>query len=259
MQSNQKTGRLDGKRALITGAASGIGLACARRMAAEGARVVLTDIDAVAGQAATASIVGARFVHLDVSDEHAWRCAVAGLPAMLGGLDILVNNAGIGIGGDITLLSLADWRRQQAVNLDGCFLGIKHALPLIRTSGMAGAIINIASVTGIRGSGVFVSYSASKGGMVSLTRAVARQCATARDGVRVNAIAPGIIDTPIFARLERADGAAADPVETAARLVPLGHAGLPDDIAYAAIYLASDEARYVTGIVLPVDGGLLMG
>jgi NAD(P)-dependent dehydrogenase (short-subunit alcohol dehydrogenase family) len=255
MQSYNKSGRLDGKRALITGAASGIGLACARRMAAEGAQVVLADIDAVAGRAAAASIDGAGFVHLDVSEEGAWREAIATLAA----LDILVNNAGIGIGGDITQLSLDDWRRQQAVNLDGTFLGIKHALPLIRRSSAAGAIINIASVTGIRGSGVFVSYAASKGGVVTLTRAVARQCAAARDGVRVNAIAPGIIDTPIFARLEGVDGAAADPIETATRLVPLGRVGQPDDIAHAAVYLASDEARYVTGVVLPVDGGLLMG
>lgn len=259
MQSDENPGRLAGKRALVTGAASGIGLACARRMAAEGAHVLLTDVDSAAGRAAAASIAGAAFLSLDVSDEGAWRETVAALPALLGGLDILVNNAGIGIGGDITQLSLDDWRRQQAVNLDGSFLGIKHGLPLIRQSSAAGAIVNIASVTGIRGSGVFVSYAASKGGVVSLTRSVARQCAAARDGVRVNAIAPGIIDTPIFARLEGVDGAAADPVETAARLVPLGHAGLPDDVAHAAVYLASDEARYVTGVVLPVDGGLLMG
>jgi NAD(P)-dependent dehydrogenase (short-subunit alcohol dehydrogenase family) len=259
MQSDKKSGRLSEKCALITGAASGIGLACARQMAAQGAAVVLADIDVAAGQAAAASIAGAAFVRLDVSDEGAWRDAVAGLTATLGGLDILVNNAGIGIGGDITQLSLGDWRRQQAVNLDGTFLGIKHTLPLIRRSGTAGAIINIASVTGIRGSGVFVSYAASKGGVVTLTRAVARQCAAARDGVRVNAIAPGIIDTPIFGRLEGVEGAAADPVEAATQLVPLGRVGMPDDIAHAAVYLASDEARYVTGIVLPVDGGLLMG
>jgi NAD(P)-dependent dehydrogenase (short-subunit alcohol dehydrogenase family) len=259
MQSNEQTHRLAGKRALITGAASGIGLACARRIAAEGAGVVLADIDEEGGRAAAATIAGAHFVRLDVGEEGDWHDAVAALPALLGGLDILVNNAGIGIGGDITRLSLDDWRRQQAVNLDGTFLGIKHALPLIRQGGMAGAIVNIASVTGLRGSGVFVSYAASKGGVIALTRAVARQCAAARDGVRVNAIAPGIIDTPIFGRLEGVDGAAADPVETAARLVPLGHAGLPDDVAHAAVYLAGDEARYVTGIVLPVDGGLLMG
>lgn len=246
--------RLAGKHALITGAASGIGLACAQVMAREGATVVLTDIDPV-GEEAAAAIPGARFLPLDVADESAWREVIA----QQTGLDILVNNAGIGIGGDVTALSLADWQRQQAVNLDGAFLGIKHALPLIRRSSAAGAIVNIASVTGIRGSGVFASYAASKGGVISLTRSVARACAAAGDGVRVNAIAPGVIDTPIFTRFEGVDAAASDPVATAARLVPLGRAGQPDDIAHAAVYLASDEARYVTGIVLPVDGGLLMG
>lgn len=258
MQSVDSGGRLAGKCALITGAASGIGLACARRMAAAGARVMLADIDVAAGEAAAATIAGAAFVALDVSHEDAWQSAMAGLRATLGGLDILVNNAGIGIGGDITDLSLVDWRRQQAVNLDGTFLGIKHGLPLIRCSSAAGAIINVASVTGIRGSGTFVSYAASKGGVVSLTRAVARQCAAQGDGVRVNAIAPGIIDTPIFSRLEGA-GAPIDPAQAAAQLVPLGRVGLPDDVAHAAVYLASDEARYVTGVVLPVDGGLLIG
>lgn len=246
--------RLAGKHALITGAASGIGLACAQVMAREGATVVLTDIDPV-GEEAAAAIPGARFLPLDVADESAWREVIA----QQTGLDILVNNAGVGIGGDVTALSLADWQRQQAVNLDGAFLGIKHALPLIRRSGAAGAIVNIASVTGIRGSGVFASYAASKGGVISLTRSVARACAAAGDGVRVNAIAPGVIDTPNFTRFEGVDDAASDPVATAAQLVPLGRAGQPDDIAHAAVYLASDEARYVTGIVLPVDGGLLMG
>ncbi len=253
---------INGARALITGAASGIGRACAEAMAREGARVIVADIDGKSGPQVAAA-VGGRFLSLDVSVEADWARAVAELAADGGGLDILVNNAGIGIGGDITALALADWQRQLAVNLDGTFLGIKHALPLLRAarrpSGEAGTIINIASVTGIRGSGVFVAYAASKGGVIALTRSVARQCALARDGVRVNAIAPGVIDTPIFDRIEGVDSDAADAAATAARLVPLGRAGRPADIAEAAVYLASDAARYVTGVVLPVDGGLLMG
>ncbi|GLS98856.1 hypothetical protein GCM10007897_02340 [Sphingobium jiangsuense] len=137
---------------------------------------------------------------------------------------------------------------------------MKHMLPLIRRGDGRGAIINIASVTGIRGSGVFVSYSASKSGLIGFTRALARQCAAANDGVRVNAIAPGIIDTPIFARLEGVAGTSSqDASASAAGLVPLGRPGRPEDIAHAAVCLASDEAAYVTGIVLPVDGGLLTG
>lgn len=260
MQSNERNGRLAGRTALITGAGSGIGRACADIMAAAGAHVLVTDIDiAAAERTATAIGPSASPFPLDVTNEPAWRRATAAAAERMGGLDILVNNAGIGIAADITRLSLSDWRRQQAVNLDGSFLGIKHGLPLIRSGRRGGAIINIASVTGIRGSGVFVPYAASKGGVVALTRAVARQCAAARDGVRVNAIAPGVIDTPIFARLEGVSGDAGDAGGTAARLVPLGHAGQPEDIGHAALYLASEEARYVTGIVLPVDGGLLMG
>jgi NAD(P)-dependent dehydrogenase (short-subunit alcohol dehydrogenase family) len=251
-----KMDRLAGKIALVTGAASGIGLACAAAMARQGARVFLADIDDAAG--AADAIAGASYLSIDVRDEGAWQHAVSAVRDDAGRLDILVNNAGIGIGGPIEALALEDWRRQQAVNLDGAFLGIKHALPLIRASG-GGSIVNIASVTGIRGSGTFVSYAASKGGLIALSRAVALQCARARDRVRVNCVAPGIIDTPIFARLEGVSGSAADAAASAERLVPLGHAGTPDDIAQAVVYLASDEARYVTGTELVVDGGLLIG
>lgn len=233
-----------------------------RRGDGEGAEVILSDIDEEAGRRAAAQ-VGGRFQVLDVCSQGDWERAMAAAVANGGGLDILVNNAGIGIGGDITKLTLADWQRQMAVNLDGTFLGMKHAFPVLRaarrSNGDAGTIINIASVTGIRGSAVFVGYAASKGGVIALTRSVDRQCALAKDGVRVNAIAPGVIDTPIFERMEGVDGDASDAAATAGRLVPLGRPGQPGDVAEAAVWLASDAARYVTGIVLPVDGGLLMG
>lgn len=250
--------RLSGKVALVTGAASGIGLACAAAMTRQGARVFLADVDDAAGMAAAGAIAGASYLSLDVRDEAAWKRAISAVQGAAGRLDVLVNNAGIGIGGPIEALALEDWRRQQAVNLDGAFLGIKHALPLMRAGG-GGSIVNIASVTGIRGSGTFVSYAASKGGLIALSRAVALQCARARDSVRVNCVAPGIVDTPIFARLEGVSGSAADAAASAARLVPLGHAGTPEDIAHAVVYLTSDEARYVTGTELVVDGGLLIG
>lgn len=250
--------RLEHKRVLITGAASGIGLACARIMASQGADVIGSDVDhaalaAVAGEAGMAATLP-----LNVAEEHDWIAAVAEVRRMFGGLDALVHSAGIGVGGDLTTLSLESWRRQQAVNLDGAFLAIKHVLPLLREAG-GGSITLIASVTGIRGSAVFAPYAASKAGVIALMRSAARASAAAGDGVRVNAIAPGVIATPIFGRMEGVDAAASDPVGTAARLVPLGRAGQPEDIAHAAVYLASDEANYVTGVVLPVDGGLLMG
>lgn len=259
--------RLAGKVALITGAASGIGLACAEAMLSEGATVWLTDIDASicnhqADRLADGRHGRAHCLRLDVTEENEWVAAMDAVIAHDRRLDILVNNAGIGIGGDITALSLDDWRRQQAVNLDGMFLGIKHALPRMRAEkkgAKGGAIVNIASVTGIRGSGVFVSYAAAKGGVLALTRAVAKQCAAQKDGIRVNAICPGVIDTPIFKALEGVDGDAADPSATAATLVPLGHVGQPEDIAWGAVYLASDQARYVTGTQLVIDGGLLIG
>lgn len=249
--------RLNDKRVLITGAASGIGLACAREMASQGARVIGSDIDRVA-LTAVADEAGMRAsMVLDVAEEQDWLAAAARTTDMFGGLDALVHSAGIGVGGDLTNLSLDSWRRQQAVNLDGAFLAIKHMLPLLREAEGA-SITLIASVTGIRGSAVFAPYAASKAGVIALMRSAAQASAAAEDGVRVNAIAPGVIATPIFGRMEGVDAAASDPIATAARLVPLGRAGQPEDIAHAAVYLASDEATYVTGVVLPVDGGLLI-
>lgn len=249
--------RLENKRVLVTGAASGIGLACAQVMVSHGARVIGSDIDGSALAAVADEAGMAAAVPLDVADEHDWAAAAAEVSRRLGGLDALVHSAGIGVGGDLTTLPLENWRRQQAVNLDGAFLAIKHMLPLLRESG-GGSITLIASVTGIRGSAVFAPYAASKAGVIALARSAAQASAAAGDNVRVNAIAPGVIATPIFDRMEGVDAAASDPIATAARLVPLGRAGQPEDIAHAAVYLASDEAAYVTGIVLPVDGGLLM-
>lgn len=250
-----------GKIALITGAASGIGRACAIRLAQEGARILVADIQDARGEACAAEIRAAGgeavFRRLDVTDEAAWIGAIDEVRQRWGRLDVLVNNAGIGIGGPITELSLEDWRRQQAVNLDGVFLGIKHALPLMRAGG-GGSIVNMSSVTAMVGSGTFVSYAAAKGGVRALTKAVARQCAALKDGVRVNSVHPGVIDTPIFAALEGVPAEARDPAAFVKALVPFGTAGRPEDIAGAVAYLAGDDARYVTGSELVVDGGLLI-
>lgn len=249
--------RLKHKRIMVTGAASGIGRACARMMTRQSARIVGTDIDAkglgvVGREDGLAATIG-----MDVAVEADWIVAMRHAVDRLGGLDGIVHSAGIGVGGDLTILSLERWRHQQAVNLDSSFLAIKHALPVLRDAG-GGSITFIASVTGVRGSAVFAPYAASKAGVIALMRSAARASAAVADGVRVNAIAPGVIDTPIFERMEGVDAGATDALATARRLVPLGRAGQPEDIAQAAIYLTSDEASYVTGIVLPVDGGLLM-
>jgi NAD(P)-dependent dehydrogenase (short-subunit alcohol dehydrogenase family) len=257
-----EAGRLSNKIALVTGAASGIGLATAQLFAHEGATVILSDIQDAEGEAAAAR-VGARYLHLDVANEDEWIAVLKTIRDRHGRMDILVNNAGMAIGGDITRLSLADWQRQQAINVEGVFLGIKHALPLMRENG-GGAIVNVSSTAALTGSGNLVSYAATKGAVRSLTRSVALQCAARKDGVRVNAVYPGIIDTPIYGQFEGApsvgaDGTkplARDPEALSARFVPFGVPGTPHDIAAGILYLASDDARYVTGTELVIDGGL---
>lgn len=262
-------GKLTGKVALVTGAASGIGKGCAIRLAEEGAAVVASDIDAAMGEDCVKEIARkggkAIFLKHDVASEENWMSVIAETKARFGRLDILVNNAGIAIAGPIAELSLADWKRQIGINLDGVFLGTKHGLPLMRAGG-GGSIINIASTVALTGSGNMPSYSATKGGVRAFTKSVALQCASAKDGVRVNAIYPGIIDTPVYGKFEGApqhgEGGAntkhisRDPEALSAKVVPMGVPGQPEDIAAGVVYLASDEARYVTGTELVIAGGL---
>ncbi len=255
-------GKLAGKIALVTGAASGIGLATAELFVSEGAQVLLTDIQDTPGEAA-AKRIGATYRHQDAASEEDWIAVMEIIAKQHGHLNVLVNNAGMAIGGDITQLTLADWRRQQAINVEGVFLGIKHGLPLLRKSGN-GAIVNVASTTALTGSANLVSYAATKGAVRSLTRSVALQCAAKKDGVRANTVYPGIIDTPIYGLFEgvpKVDDRgnkplARDPHALGERFVPLGVPGQPHDVAAGILYLASDDARYLTGTDLVIDGGL---
>ena len=260
-------GRVEGKVALVTGGASGIGRGCAERLAQEGAVVVVTDLQDDKGAQTVAAIEAmggkASYLHHDVTSEQAWIDAVAAVKAKHGRLDILVNNAGIGIGGSVLTMTLADFQKQTAVNLDGVFLGVKHSIPLMRENG-GGSIINMSSVAGLKGSAILAGYCATKGGVRLFTKAVAMECAAAKDGVRVNSVHPGIIETPIWdtivgtgevgdnARPPR--GAALDAMS--AEGVPLNVKGYPEDIANGVLWLASDESRYVTGAELVIDGGL---
>ncbi|KQW68196.1 dehydrogenase [Phenylobacterium sp. Root77] len=260
-------GRVEGKIALVTGGASGIGRGCAERLAQEGATIVVTDLQDDKGAQTVAAIEAmggkASYLHHDVTSEQAWIDAIAAVKAQHGRLDILVNNAGIGIGGSVLTMTLADFQKQTAVNLDGVFLGVKHSIPLMRENG-GGSIINMSSVAGLKGSAILAGYCATKGGVRLFTKAVAMECAAAKDGVRVNSVHPGIIETPIWdtivgtgeigdnARPPR--GAALDAMS--AEGVPLGVKGYPEDIANGVLWLASDESRYVTGAELVIDGGL---
>jgi NAD(P)-dependent dehydrogenase (short-subunit alcohol dehydrogenase family) len=258
-------GRLAGKVALVTGGASGIGAACATALAREGATVVITDLQDDKGAALADGVIRsggkARYLHHDVTSEEAWVSVVAEVKAAHGRLDVLVNNAGIGIGSpSITTMSLDDFRRQQAVNVEGVFLGIKHGLALMREAGHGGSIVNISSVAGLKGSPTLAAYSATKGAVRLLSKAVALECAAARDGVRVNSVHPGIIETPIWLGIvNREPGGSNAPPDLdalSAMAVPVGVKGLPDDIANGVVWLASEESRYVTGTELVIDGGL---
>ncbi|MEY2974502.1 MAG: hypothetical protein RIR49_922 [Actinomycetota bacterium] len=255
--------RVAGKVAVITGGASGIGRACAEVLAAEGAAVVITDIQDDLGRRVADEIAAtgadARFLHHDVTIEDEWAAVAASVAEVHGRLDILVNNAGIGIGGSIVEMTLADFQRQQAINVDGVFLGMKHCIPAMRDSG-GGSIINMSSVAGLRGSARLAGYNATKGAVRLLTKGVALECAQARWNVRVNSVHPGIIDTPIWdtvgAALVRADDRGIQLDRLAQAAVPTGELGRPVDIANGVLYLASDDSRYVTGTELVIDAGL---
>ncbi|MFI9489894.1 SDR family NAD(P)-dependent oxidoreductase [Promicromonospora sp. NPDC052451] len=247
-------GRLDGRVAVVTGGASGIGRAIALRFAAEGAAVLVTDVQDDAGAKVVAEIAekGGRavFAHHDVADQEAWAAVVDRAVTGLGGLDILVNNAGIGDLGSIEDTTLEQYERTIAVDQTGVFLGTRAAAGPLKASGH-GSVINISSIFGTSGGfGTSPAYHAAKGAVRTLTKNVA--LAWARDGVRVNSIHPGFIDTPIL------DAARGTPFEAAMLdVTPMGRLGRPEEVAAAAAYLAGDDASFVTGSELYVDGGYI--
>lgn len=249
-------GQLDGKIGIITGAASGIGAACARVLAREGARLVLTDLDDAAGRRLAEQVRGI-YLHHDVTDEGGWP-AVIGAAEKLGGLHILVANAGIGIMGSALEMSLADWRRQMAVNVDGVFLTAKYGVPLMRRSG-GGSVVMMSSVAGIRGSANLAGYSATKGAVRLFAKSLALECATARDNIRVNSVHPGVIDTPIWTKLPPGANAPLDANKIAEMMVPIGKAGQAEDIANGVLFLCSDASSHMTGSELVIDGGMTAG
>lgn len=259
--------RLRGRVALVSGAASGIGAACAHRLASAGAAVLVTDIDAQQGNQVAEAICAAgrraTFFQHDVTDETHWEQAVALCQAEFGGLNVLVNNAGIAIMCNILEMSLADWQRQQAINLDGVFLGVKHCIPLMQTTRGGGSVINISSVAGLQGAAGLSAYNATKGGVRLFTKGVALECGRNNWSVRVNSVHPGIIATPIWDKMVPTqsdspnEGAnTMDPHALSATAVPIGVAGQATDIANGVLFLASDESSYMTGSELVIDGGI---
>lgn len=252
-------GRLDGKVAVITGAASGIGAATAERFCREGAAVVVADLNAAGGEAVVEACraAGGRaaFARVDVCEEEQVRAAMARAETDFGRLDIVFNNAGLGGAvGAIETLSVEDWDRTLAVLLRGVFLGIKHAVPRLRAAG-GGSIISTASVAGLRGGAGPHPYSAAKAGVINLTRSVALELA--KDHIRVNCICPGGIHTPLLSN--RFPGGAEGLTPLLAMLQPIPRAGYPEDIAAMATFLASDESSFVTGTAMVVDGGFTAG
>lgn len=262
-------GQVAGKVALVTGGASGIGAACVELLAREGASVAVTDVDELRGPELVARVKKAggeaTFWHQDVTSEERWIEVVGEVVKLYGRLDILVSNAGIGIGvPTITEMTLEDWQRQVAINLDGVFLSVKHCLPAMRKGGRGGSIILMSSLAGLRGAQTLAGYCATKGGVRLFAKAIAMECASFGDGVRVNSVHPGIIDTPIWGKIPtgamgRGQNAPIDPEERARLATPFGRAGHAMEIAQGVLYLASDASSYVTGMELVIDGGMNAG
>lgn len=246
-------GRLAGKVAIVTGGVSGIGLQTGLRFVAEGAAVVATDRNEALG-AATAKALGARgsFLAHDVTDRARWTAVVDETVKRHGRLDILVNAAGICVEGTIEDTSLADFRTMLAINLDGTFYGCEAALPAMRKSG-GGAIVNMSSMSGIRGDHNLLAYDASKGAVRQLTKEYALYCGRRGDNIRVNSVHPGVIATPMVDALFAGwTDAQRREWETYA---PVGRAGRPEEVADMILFLASDDASFMTGSELVIDGG----
>ncbi|MBN9578901.1 MAG: glucose 1-dehydrogenase [Alphaproteobacteria bacterium] len=258
------TGRVAGKIALVTGGAQGLGEAAARMLAREGAKVAVSDVNARGAEKVAASInqshpgAAIALAH-DVTREDQWQAVIAEIERAFGGLHILINNAGIGGGSDVESTSLEVWRRIHLVDLESVFLGCKSAIPLmastVKKTGLGGSIVNISSIAGIIAGHNMAAYNSAKAGVRHLSKSVALHCAKRGYNIRSNSVHPVFIATPILDNLVERFGKE-EAYAKLGRQVPLGKIGEPDDIAYAVLYLASDESKFVTGAELKVDGGI---
>ncbi|MDC3144202.1 SDR family oxidoreductase [Pelagibacteraceae bacterium] len=251
--------RVKNKVALITGGASGLGLASGKKLLKEGAKVIFTDID----KAKLANIkdqIDNEFAEffsiklLDVTDEENWKNVLSESVDELGGLNILLNSAGITLGADIVSTSFDIWKKVHDVNLDGVFLGCKHALPLMSQSGL-GSIINLSSISGIVAGWNTAAYNSSKAAVRHLTKSIALYCGKKEIDVRCNSIHPAFVDTPILDPMKQVFGKE-EAIKKLARQIPINRIGEPSDVANAVLYLASDESKFMTGSEIVLDGGL---
>lgn len=255
-------GRVQGKLALVTGAAQGLGAAQARMLAREGARVLCTDINEAGAHQTAADIdaecgAGTAFAcKLDVTSPEQWDAAIAEAAEKLGGLSILVNNAGVGVRGNIETCTYEEWKRGFAINVDSVFLGCQKALPLMRDH-QPGSIVNISSIAGLIASDTMPGYNASKAAVWMLSKSVALYCAKMGWNIRCNSVHPTFIDTPILDGMVASTGKEKSIImDKLARQIPLKRVGEPDDIANGVLYLASDESKFMTGAELKLDGGI---
>jgi 3(or 17)beta-hydroxysteroid dehydrogenase len=248
-----RAGRLAGKAALVTGAASGIGRATVELFHAEGAKVAATDRN----EAGLADLepYAELILPQDVTDEARWREVVDLAVAAFGKLDILVNSAGIALKGNIETATLDDWRRTNAVNVEGTFLGCREAIRVMKAQ-RSGSIVNLSSVAGLIGDAQSAAYCASKGAVRLLTKSAALHCGRAGYNVRLNSVHPSFADTPMVRELIESSKNPERVREGLARAAPLGRLGRPEEVAAAILYLASDESAFTTGTELIVDGGL---
>ncbi|GAB5489723.1 MAG: glucose 1-dehydrogenase [Parasphingorhabdus sp.] len=254
--------RLKDKIVLVTGAAQGIGAGIARAMASEGAKIIIGDINEN-GAAALAEEIGGTACNLDVASPQSWHAAAAMIESQFGRLDVLVNNAGLELVKPMADHSADDWRTIMSVNVDGVFFGCQTLEPLLRKSGQEGSaasVINISSIAGLVGYPDQLAYNTSKGAVRHMSKSLAIEWAAHGAAIRCNSIHPGCIRTPMLELavegwVENGSVPAEDPWGAVASLCPLNMVGNPEDIAMGAVYLASDEARFVTGIELVIDGG----
>lgn len=253
----QMNGRMDGKVALVTGGAEGLGAAIGALMVKEGGRVMLADVQ-IDKARALANALGDRAdaIELDVRDLDQWHKAVDATVQRFGKLNVLCNVAGISEPGSTVDVSLDSWQRTIDINLNGTFYGCRAALPAMEKNGEKGAIINMGSMLAIRASGTMTAYCASKSAVQALTRSVALDCAARGVPIRANLIHPGAIRTPMYERYQHAGPMTPEEVEVAfAATHPMNRIGEPEEVARAAVFLASDEASFTTGVDFTVDGG----